>query len=83
MITVLFFAKVREDLGVDRLRVALADSATLGELKYRLIEQHGEGWAQVLGASNIVQAVNQEVASDEQVLVAGDEVAFFPPVTGG
>jgi len=83
MITVLFFAKVREDLGVDRLRVELADSATLGELKYRLIDQHGELWGQVLGASNLVQAVNQEVAENDHKLTSGDEVAFFPPVTGG
>lgn len=83
MITVLFFAKVREDLGVDRLRIAVDKAATLGELKYRLIEQHGGRWGQVLGASNLVQAVNHDVAKDQHTLSSGDEVAFFPPVTGG
>ena len=83
MITVLFFAKVREDLGVDRLRISIGSSATLGELKCRLIDQHGDDWATVLKASNLIQAVNHQIANDQQVLSSGDEVAFFPPVTGG
>ena len=83
MITVLFFAKVREDLGVDSLHISCSIAATLGELKNGLINQHGQRWEQVLGASNLVQAVNHQVANDQQILSSGDEVAFFPPVTGG
>lgn len=83
MVTVLFFAKIREDLGVDRLRCSVGTSATLGELKGRLIDQHGENWATALKASNLIQAVNHQIADDQQVLSSGDEVAFFPPVTGG
>ena len=83
MITIVFFAKVREDLGLDRLSVCADIAMTLGELKTQLIDQHGEHWEHVLGASNLVQAINHNIASDQQALNSGDEVAFFPPVTGG
>lgn len=84
MIEILFFARIRESLGVERLSLPLAHSGmTLAMLRQQLIETHGAEWARVLGAENIVKAVNQEVVDDGHLLADGDEVAFFPPVTGG
>lgn len=81
VLEVLFFASVREQLGVERLTCALA--ANIDALISALSLVHGDRWADVLRAPNIIVAVNHEVATSDHPLYAGDEVAFFPPVTGG
>lgn len=81
MLNVLFFASVREQLGIESLTCALAQNIDL--LVSVLISEHGPEWEKVLRAPNIIVAVNHEVVSHEHVLHDGDEVAFFPPVTGG
>jgi molybdopterin synthase sulfur carrier subunit len=42
----------------------------------------GEPWPRVLGA-RVMVAINQELTSLDALVQDGDEVAFFPPVTGG
>lgn len=84
MLEVLFFARLREQLGVAQLQVPYSAAvATLAALQEHLIAEHGELWAQALQAENVLRAVNQDMVSLDCVLAAGDEVAFFPPVTGG
>ncbi|MEE8057953.1 MAG: molybdopterin converting factor subunit 1 [Pseudomonadales bacterium] len=83
MVKVLFFARIREQLGVTSVSLSLPVNPTVASLKQQLIITHGESWAEVLNAGNIVKAVNQEVVEDYHPLTDGDEVAFFPPVTGG
>jgi molybdopterin synthase sulfur carrier subunit len=52
-------------------------------LRAALVERGG-AWAQELAAVRPIRAaVNQEMASGETPVADGDEVAFFPPVTGG
>lgn len=82
MIKVLFFAKLREALDCEQCSVAL-ESASVAELRAKLIEQGGERWERELTAKNILCAVNQRLARDDQQVTRGDEVAFYPPVTGG
>ena len=84
MIRVLFFGRVREELDCDSLEVELEEGAAcIDSLQQRLCEQQGEKWFAVLGQDNIIRAVNQTVANVNVALSDGDEVAFFPPVTGG
>jgi len=84
LITVLFFASVRERLGCDRVELDTRFAGPdLDSLQARLCEGQGSLWEEVLGQANIVRAVNQTVAEGNQSLSDGDEVAFFPPVTGG
>lgn len=84
MIKVLFFGRVREELDCDSLEIVLEQgNASLDQLQRRLCEQGGEKWLTVLGQDNIIRAVNQTVAEGDADLADGDEVAFFPPVTGG
>mgnify|MGYP003148492321 CR=1 FL=1 len=80
MITLLFFAKLREELGTASLQFEFTGS--VAELKAQLA-QRGPQWAAALSQDNLRCAVNQAVASEQQMIAAGDEVAFFPPVTGG
>ena len=80
MITLLFFAKLREELGTASMQLEF--SGSVAELKTQLAGR-GPEWAEALCKENLRCAVNQAVASEEQAVAAGDEVAFFPPVTGG
>ena len=83
MIEVLFFAKLREDLGVSRLSIEITPEITnVASLQNWLIDQSGESWAVILN-NNIIRSVNQQVVESDHVISDGNEVAFFPPVTGG
>ncbi|WON78005.1 molybdopterin synthase sulfur carrier subunit [Serratia sp. UGAL515B_01] len=81
MINVLFFAQVRELIGISTLSVP-AEYLTVEELRKSLCER-GERWALALESGKLLTAVNQSLVVAEHPLKAGDEVAFFPPVTGG
>jgi molybdopterin converting factor subunit 1 len=84
MVKVLFFASIREQLGQRQTTVELPERpVTLADLKQLLIDRNEPLWAQVLLAENVVKAVNQQVVDDNHCVADGDEVAFFPPVTGG
>ncbi len=84
MIKLLYFARLRESLGTGREEMVLpAGVSTLGALRAHL-SVRGEAWAREMAAGrNLRAAVNQEVAGPDTPLKDGDEVAFFPPVTGG
>ncbi|WP_249582638.1 MoaD/ThiS family protein [Pseudomonas viridiflava] len=75
-----YFARYREALGLDSERVE-GDFATLDALRQHLL-QRGEAW-QVLGERNVMCARNQELCALNEPVQDGDEVAFFPTVTGG
>lgn len=81
MITVLFFAQTRELVGVDKLEVE-AQFETAEALRHHLAE-HGGKWALALKAGKLLVAINQSIAPLSAKIKEGDEVAFFPPVTGG
>lgn len=82
-IKVLFFAGLREALGVSAERLDLpAGIGTVGALRDHLAAR-GEPWSALATAKNLRAAVNQQMVGLEAPLKAGDEVAFFPPVTGG
>lgn len=81
---VLFFAGIREKLGVGRCELAFSEETgdVLG-LVARLSREIDPRCEDVLLAENTICAVNRDVVSREHPLQDGDEVAFFPPVTGG
>lgn len=84
MITLLYFARLREALGTGREELALPSGiGTLGGLRAHLA-QRGEAWAKEMAAGrNLRAAVNQDIATTDTPVKDGDEIAFFPPVTGG
>lgn len=80
-VQVLLFATLKDRAGTDRLTVLLPQaSLTLRELQAHLAGQHPSLSAS-LGTA--VAAINQEFAFADDVVRDGDEVAFFPPVSGG
>lgn len=84
MIKTLFFAKIRDELGVSEIDLNAPDGfAGINEIIAAIAEKLGDTASQVLSRPNVVVAINQEVAEADQAIQAGDEVAFYPPVTGG
>ena len=82
MIKILFFAQLREMLERESLELALPTGLTVAQLKRHLAEKGGR-WQLMFAEQEVLVAVNQVIRDDDYVLSAGDEVAFFPPVTGG
>ncbi|AMH18630.1 MoaD family molybdenum cofactor biosynthesis protein [Hafnia paralvei ATCC 29927] len=80
MIKVLFFAQVRELTGSDELSCEVYP--TVEALRTALAER-GDKWALALESGKLLAAVNQTLVEFSHPLSSGDEVAFFPPVTGG
>lgn len=82
MIEVLFFARLREALGLSRLTLEIAEPITVARLK-ALLAARGAPWQQALGQCQALVAINREMADDAALVRPGDEVALFPPATGG
>lgn len=84
MIKVQYFAGIREALGVAGESLPLGPGVrTIADLMVDLVARHGEHWERALLGQRVLMAVNQTMARPDTVLEDGDEVAFFPPVTGG
>lgn len=81
--TVIYLARLREVLGRGNEQIELPDASTVGTLVGSLCDRGG-AWAIELAAGRAVRiAVNHEMADLTATLRDGDEVALFPPVTGG
>ncbi|MFZ7164021.1 molybdopterin synthase sulfur carrier subunit [Avibacterium avium] len=81
MIKVLFFAQTRELIGVDEIEIS-GQFANAEALRQHLSAK-GDKWALALDKEKLLVAINQTLASFESAVQNGDEIAFFPPVTGG
>jgi molybdopterin synthase sulfur carrier subunit len=83
MIQLRLFARFREELGVDSEQLVLDGIVSVDDL-LGLLRQRGDTWSRLLAEDQrVMVAVNQEMAALETHLQEGDEVALFPPVTGG
>lgn len=82
MIELKYFASLREQLDCASEQLDSAGVDTLADLRERLAERGG-AWAEQLLDGRTLVAVNHCMAGAETALADGDEVAFFPPVTGG
>ncbi|QBM18320.1 hypothetical protein MARI_24600 [Marinobacter sp. JH2] len=80
--TVRFFARLREEIGTEQLTLTATEHQTAGDLLAELASRGGP-WAQLQGDQPVMIAINQAMVKSTAPVQAGDEVAFFPPVTGG
>lgn len=78
-LTVKFFARYREALGVDSVEVE-GNFNTIDDVRALLAQRDG---AEVLSEQNLMCARNEDLCQLDEPVVDGDEVAFFPTVTGG
>jgi sulfur-carrier protein len=74
---VLFFAHLRDISGDESVEIHAA-GMTVAELKEEIIEKFG-----FQKLDTVMTAINEEFASDEDVIQEGDTIAFIPPVSGG
>ncbi len=82
-IKVLYFASLRETLGYSHETLTLpASISTLGHLRSHLARRGGV-WEALGEGRNVRAAINQEMAGPDAAVADRDEIAFFPPVTGG
>jgi molybdopterin synthase sulfur carrier subunit len=82
-IKVLYFAALREALGTPGETLALPDDCTTLADVRALIAGRGGDWDKLAQMKNLRAAINQRMADPAATVADGDEVAFFPPVTGG
>jgi molybdopterin synthase sulfur carrier subunit len=84
MIRVLYFARVREQLGSPGEDLTADPKLTSAAELAAMLRARGGVWGEVFGPDQrVLVAINQELARPETAIADGDEVAFFPPVTGG
>jgi molybdopterin synthase sulfur carrier subunit len=83
-IQILYFAWLRERIGLSEERVEPpAGTARVADL-VTWLRSRGAGYAEALADTARVRcAVNQDFATPEAAIADGDEIAFFPPITGG
>jgi sulfur-carrier protein len=83
-IKLLYFAKVRESLGIDQEEIDLLNNTkTVADL-IDVLKNRGIQWRSIFEMSSSLRvAVNQELVENNHAINANDEVAFFPPITGG
>ena len=81
MINILFFAQTRERLNCENLQLEIESGLLVSALKSQL-QQKDNLWHEVF-ASDLLCAVNQTLVPATHAIDDVDEVAFFPPVTGG
>lgn len=81
-VQILYFASLREAFGTSGERFDLpAGVANVGALRDWLVSQHGR--ERLATVKNLRCAVNHDMVGFDTAVADGDEVAFFPPVTGG
>ncbi len=83
MLKILYFASVREKLGQGSEELALPDGVASVAGLLGFLAKRGGAWASLAAIRNLRCAVNQEMVGIDAPIASGDEVAFFPPVTGG
>jgi|TARA_B110000914_G_C15135286_1_gene296853 molybdopterin synthase sulfur carrier subunit len=84
-INILFFASVREMFDIHKKDVEILDSENSPNKLLRFLSKKEEGsWTLLLNQKDSIRvAINQELCSWDDLLNDGDELAFFPPITGG
>lgn len=84
MVTLLYFSSLRETLGVSTEKLELPAGTSSVSALVAVLYARGGKWSQALAEGKSWRvAVNQQMAENSTAVKAGDEVAFFPPVTGG
>jgi molybdopterin synthase sulfur carrier subunit len=84
MADILYFASLAETLGMKSEQIELSVNCKTVDELVKLLIARGEPFAGAFGSSTrILVAINQEMSEPAADIINTDEVAFFPPVTGG
>ncbi|WP_445769162.1 MoaD/ThiS family protein [Rheinheimera sp.] len=83
MIKILFFAALRERLDCDQYLLSCDGNPLLVADVLQQLQNRCHNWQQELSRSDLLCALNQQLVPLNARVQDGDELAFFPPVTGG
>ena len=84
MIDIRYFARYREMLDCDHETMEFSDALQTAETLMSVLARRGDRWVDVFGSDQrVLVAINQDMVQADARINDGDEVAFFPPVTGG
>jgi len=75
-IQVRFFAALRERVGISERAISVPDNTTVAQVWALVVEDKSL-------PDNVLAAKNMEYVDTATPVAEGDEIAFFPPVTGG
>lgn len=81
MIQIRFFASLRERIGTTAINFEYSGEKTVADIKQQLIQKSEN--LLLLKEQQVLCAVNQTLCEQDARVNDGDEIAFFPPVTGG
>jgi sulfur-carrier protein len=84
MITILYFARIKENLGIGQESIPLPANANSVATLTAWLRERGAAWQSELAPGKALRvAVNQAMVAMDAAINDGDEIAYFPPVTGG
>ncbi len=84
MIKIKYFARLSESLGLKSEELEYSHQIGTVEDLIRQLIKRGENWSiEFSGENKFLFAVNLQMSERDAALKDGDEIAFFPPVTGG
>ena len=83
MIQLRYFASLRETLGIGDEQIELPENVSDLPALTQWLQQRGESWHNALNDPRLHIAINQQIVSADSRVTDGDEIAWFPPVTGG
>ena len=83
MLQLRYFASLRETLGVGEEQLELPPGISDLDGLIRWLQDRDDTWRQALADSRLHVAVNQQIVTANAAIGDGDEIAWFPPVTGG
>jgi len=83
MIKILYFARLRDSLNCGEEQLEYSAAINTAEKLLRTLKNRGAPWQDALENAQLLMSVNQTMASLDTSIQDSDEVAFFPPVTGG
>ena len=84
-INILFCAGIREMFGIQEKNIKIEESINSPEKLVKFLSEKEQGsWIKLLNSKDLIRvAINQEISEWSSTLKDGDELAFFPPITGG
>jgi molybdopterin synthase sulfur carrier subunit len=78
-----YFASLRERLGIGDETIILPDDVVTVDGLQQWLQDRGKPWSEALADERLLVAVNQKITERSSCIRDGDEIAWFPPVTGG
>ncbi|MYC26182.1 MAG: molybdopterin converting factor subunit 1 [Gammaproteobacteria bacterium] len=81
-VQVKFFASLRETLGTSQISLTVPFESTVDMLLEKIQETYGRD-NPLIDIRNVRVAVNQQIVEFDEAIRQDDEIAIFPPITGG